>query len=217
MITEQLLNPKSIVIVGGSNDIHKAGGKVLKNLIDNNYKGILYVVNPKETTVQGIRSYSEVTLLPQVDLAILAVPARFCPDTVDILANQKNTRAFIIFSAGFSEENEEGRKLEKMVVDIVDSVNGSLIGPNCIGIINQVHASVFTTPITKLDPKGCDFISGSGATAVFIMENGRSKGLTFSSVYSVGNSSQIGVEDVLKHFDYTFDPATSSKVKLLYI
>jgi acetyltransferase len=217
MITEQLLNPKSIVIVGGSNDIHKAGGKVLKNLIDNNYKGILYVVNPKETTVQGIRSYAEVSLLPQVDLAILAVPARFCPDTVDILANQKNTRAFIIFSAGFSEESEEGKIIEKMVVDTINSVNGSLIGPNCIGIINQVHSSVFTTPIPKLDPRGCDFISGSGATAVFIMENGRSKGLTFSSVYSVGNSAQIGVEDILKHFDETFDPATSSKVKLLYI
>lgn len=217
MITEQLLNPKSIVIIGGSNDIHKTGGKVLKNLIDNNYKGLLYVVNPKESVVQGIRSFSETSLLPKVDLAIFAIPAKFCPDNVDILAHQKGTRAFIIFSAGFSEENEEGKLLEKMVVDIVNSVNGSLIGPNCIGIINQVHASVFTTPIPKLDPKGCDFISGSGATAVFIMESGKSKGLTFSSVYSVGNSAQIGVEDILKHFDDTFDPATSSKVKLLYI
>ena len=217
MITEQLLNPKSIVVVGGSNDTKKAGGKVIKNLIDNHYKGTLYVVNPKESTVQGIRGYTEVSLLPQVDLAILAIPARFCPDAVDILANQKGTRAFIIFSAGFSEESEEGKKIEKMVVDTINSVNGSLIGPNCIGIINQVHSSVFTTPIPKLDPRGCDFISGSGATAVFIMENGRSKGLTFSSVYSVGNSAQIGVEDILKHFDETFDPATSSKVKLLYI
>ena len=217
MITEQLLNPKSIVIVGGSNDIHKAGGKVLKNLIDNNFKGFLYVVNPKESTVQGISSYPEVSLLPPVDLAILAVPARYCPDMVDILAHQKNTRAFIIFSAGFSEESEEGKLLEKMVVDTINSVNGSLIGPNCIGIINQVHSSVFTTPIPKLDPKGCDFFTGSGATAVFILENGIQKGLTFSSVYSVGNCAQIGVEEVLKHFDETFDPKTSSRVKLLYI
>ena len=76
---------------------------------------------------------------------------------------------------------------------------------------------MFTTPIPSLDPKGCDFISGSGATAVFIMESGVPKGLSFASVYSVGNSAQMGVEEILKHMDESFDPETSSKVKLLYI
>jgi acetyltransferase len=84
-------------------------------------------------------------------------------------------------------------------------------------MMNHHHTSVFTTPIPKLDPKGVDFISGSGATAVFIMEASIPKGLTFSSVYSVGNSAQLGVEDVLKYLDETFDPKTSSHVKLLYI
>ena len=68
-----------------------------------------------------------------------------------------------------------------------------------------------------MDTKGVDFISGSGATAVFIMEAAQSTGLTFSSVYTVGNSAQIGIEDVLEHFDKTFDQEKSSKVKLLYI
>jgi acetyltransferase len=76
---------------------------------------------------------------------------------------------------------------------------------------------VFTTPIPKLEAAGCDFVSGSGATAVFIMEAGIPKGLSFSSVFSVGNSAQVGVEDVLAHLDETFDPKTSSPVKLLYI
>jgi acetyltransferase len=217
MITEQLLDPKSIVVVGGSNDTKKPGGKVIKNLIDNNFKGELYVVNPKESNVQGIQSFSDVTLLPPVDLAILAIPARFCPETVEELAHQKNTKGFIIFSAGFSEESDEGKQLEKQVVDIVNSVNGSLIGPNCIGMMTPAHASVFTTPIPKLDPKGCDFISGSGATAVFIMESGMPKGLTFANVFSVGNSAQTGVEEILKHLDETYDPSTSSQIKLLYI
>ena len=74
-----------------------------------------------------------------------------------------------------------------------------------------------STPVPKLDPKGIDFISGSGATAVFIMEAGMPKGLTFASVYSVGNSAQMGVEDILKDMDESFDPTTSSRVKLLYI
>jgi acetyltransferase len=217
MITKQLINPRSIVIVGGSDDIQKPGGKVLKNLIDNNFAGTLHIVNPKADTVQGITCCKDVESLPKVDLAIIAIAAKFCPHTVKVLANEKDTRAFIILSAGFHEESEEGAKLEQEIVDIINSVNGSLIGPNCIGVMNSNYAGVFTTPVPKLDTKGIDFISGSGATAVFIMEAGMPKGLTFSSVYSVGNSAQMGVEDILKDMDENFDPATSSRIKLLYV
>ncbi len=217
MITRELTNPQSIVIVGGSDDIQKPGGKVLKNLIDHKFHGQLYVVNPKADTVQGINSHKTVNNLPQVDLAIIAIAAKFCVDTVRVLATQKGTKAFIILSAGFHEESEAGAKLEQEIVDIVNSVNGSLIGPNCIGVMNSNYAGVFTTPVPKLDPKGIDFISGSGATAVFIMESGISKGLIFSSVYSVGNSAQMGVEEILKDMDENFDPKTSSRIKLLYV
>lgn len=175
------------------------------------------MTNPKEDEIQGIKCYRDPNDLPEVDLAILAIAARFCPATVDLLAKQKNTRAFIILSAGFHEESEAGAALEREIVDTINSVNGCLIGPNCIGVMNHHHTSVFTTPIPKLDPKGVDFISGSGATAVFIMEAAMTKGLSFSSVYSVGNSAQMGVEEVLQYLDETFDPATSSRVKLLYV
>lgn len=217
MITQQLINPKSIVIVGGSNDITKPGGKVLKNLIDNLFGGSLFVVNPKEDKIQGIMCCKTVDELPQCDLAILAIAAKFCPDTIEKLAKDKQTRAFIILSAGFHEESAEGAALEEKIVATVNQYNACLIGPNCIGMMNHNHTSVFTTPIPKLDAKGVDFISGSGATAVFIMEASIPKGLTFSSVYSVGNSAQLGVEDVLKYLDETYDLKTSSPVKLLYI
>ena len=217
MITHQLIHPKSIVVIGGSNDVQKPGGKILKNLIDGNFAGDLYVTNLKESEVQGIKSYSDPADLPQVDLAIIAIAARFVPETVRILAEQKQTRAFIVLSAGFSEESEEGARLEKEMVDIINSVGGSLIGPNCVGILTPSHHSIFTYPIPKLDEQGCDFISGSGATACFIMEAGIPKGLTFANVFSVGNSAQMGVEEILKHLDETFEPQKSSRVKLLYI
>lgn len=130
---------------------------------------------------------------------------------------KKETKAFIILSAGFSEESEAGAKLEKQIVDQINKYQGALIGPNCTGILTQNHHSIFTEPIPKLDPKGCDFISGSGATAAFIMEAGIAKGLSFSSIFSVGNSAQLGVEDLLEHLDITFDAEKSSRVKLLYI
>ena len=217
MINEQLINPKSIVVVGGSNAIAKPGGKVLYNLKDGHFKGELFVVNLKEPEVQGLKAFTDVKDLPNVDLAILAIAAKYCVETVEVLVKQKGTKAFIILSAGFSEENEEGARIEKQVVEIIDSVNGSLIGPNCIGFLNSNYSGAFTTPIPKLNPMGCDFITGSGATAVFIMETGIPKGLTFSSVYSVGNSAQLGVEEILKYLDESFDPKTSSKVKMLYV
>ncbi len=217
MITSQLINPKSIVVVGGSSDITKPGGKILKNIIDGGFKGSLYVTNLKEAEVQGIRSYQNPNDLPLVDLAVIAIAARFVPDTVELLARSKGTRAFIVLSAGFSEESEEGANLENRLVEIVNGVGGSLIGPNCVGILTPYHQSIFTYPIPKLDPKGCDFVSGSGATACFIMEAGIPNGLSFANVFSVGNSAQVGVEEILKHLDETFDPETSSKVKLLYL
>lgn len=217
MINQQLINPKSIVVVGGSNNTQKPGGKILKNLIDGGYKGILHIVNPKESVVQGIKCCKSAEELPDTEMAILSIPARSCAEAVDILANTKNTKAFIIVSAGFSEESIEGTEIEKKITTIINKTGGSLIGPNCIGILTPSHHSLFTSPIPRLDPKGCDLISSSGATAVFIMESGITKGLRFSSVFSVGNSAQNGVEDILKYFDETFNPETSSRIKLLYI
>lgn len=217
MIANQLFNPKSILVVGASNDIHKPGGKVLKNIIDGNFSGDLYVSNPKEDLVQNIKSYKDLNDLPNIDLAIVAIAAKYTFSAIKLLTEKKNTKAFIILSAGFSEENAEGAELEKQIVDQINKYNGALIGPNCTGILTQTHHSIFTEPIPKLNSKGCDFISGSGATAAFIMEAGITKGLSFSGIYSVGNSAQIGVEDLLEHLDLTFNAEHSSLVKLLYI
>ena len=217
MINPKLINPKSIVICGASSDIHKPGGKALKNLLESAFKGEIYAVNPKEDEVQGIKCYKQVEDLPQVDCAILCIAAKFCAHTVDVLTQQKGTQGFIIVSAGFSEENAEGAAIEKHIVDSINAVGGSLIGPNCTGFLNTNYSGCFDTPIPKLDPKGVDFITGSGATAVFIKEYGMSNGLKFNSVWAVGNSAQLGIEDVLEHLDETFDPEKSSHVIMLYM
>ncbi len=217
MINPKLLNPQSIVICGASSDIHKPGGKSLKNLLESPFKGQIYAVNPKETEVQGVKCYAKVDDLPQVDCAILCIAAKFCAQTVDVLAKEKGCRGFIIVSAGFSEESHEGAEIEKHIVETINSVGGSLIGPNCTGFLNVNYAGCFDTPIPKLDPKGVDFITGSGATAVFIKEYGMSNGLKFNSVWAVGNSAQLGIEDVLEHLDETFDPEKSSHVIMLYM
>ena len=217
MINKQLLEPQSIVVIGGSNNTHKPGGAVVRNLISGGYAGTLRVVNPKEDEVQGIKAFHDVKELPPTDLAILVVAARFCPDYVELLAAEKQVRAFIIISAGFGEETHEGALLEQRILDTCERYGCALIGPNCIGLLTRWHHSVFTKPIPQLNPKGVDFISGSGATAVFILESAVSKGLQFNSVWSIGNGRQIGIESVLEYMDKYFDPERDSMVKLLYI
>lgn len=217
MINEALINPASILVVGGSPDTAKPGGKIVKNILEGGFKGQMYVLNPARTEVQGLPSFATVHELPGVvDLAILAIPAAKCVAVANELG-LKGTRAFIVISAGFSEEGAEGIELEKQLVEVAEKYNASLIGPNCIGVITPAYNGVFTAPVPKLNPKGCDFVSGSGATAVFILESALPKGLTFSSLITVGNSAQTGIEEVLEYWDNSFSPEHSSRIKLIYV
>ena len=102
MIANELISPKSIVVVGGTDNIHAPGGKVLKNLIDGNFAGNIFVVNPKKDEIQGLKVHNNVEELPQVDLAIIAIAAKYIPQTIKSLTEQKLTKGFIILSAGFS-------------------------------------------------------------------------------------------------------------------
>jgi len=217
MINNQLLNPGQIVIVGGSNNLHKPGGRMVENIIKGGYAGKIYIVNPKEEEIQGIRSYHTIAECPEADLAILIIPSKLCVEVIRELAATKGTRAFIVISAGFSEEGEEGARIEKEMVDVVKQYHACLIGPNCIGIITPRYSGVFTVPVPRLSERGCDFVSGSGATAVFIIESALPKGLAFSSVFSVGNSAHIGVEEVLEYWDKTYEAGRSPRIKLMYV
>jgi len=218
MINQELINPQSIVVVGGSNNVHKPGGRIVRNLIEGKYRGELYTVNQKgEGDIQGVKNFKDARDIPEVELAILSIPAAACPAMVEILAKEKKVKAFIVISAGFGEETEAGAVLEEQLLKIVEETETALIGPNCIGIMNMNYHGVFTQPVPEFHSEGVDFISSSGGTALFIIESALMKGLRFSSVWSVGNSKQNGVEDVLEYMDLNFDPLRDSKIKMLYV
>ena len=217
MINHELINPQNIVVVGGSNNTSKPGGNCFRNLLNGGYKGVLFAVNPKETEVQGHKCYRHVSEIPPTDLAIIAIPASACLATITILARDKGVKAFIMYTADFGETTPEGKVLEAQIVKVINDANACLIGPNCIGILNRYHHSLFTLPIPEMDPLGVDMISSSGGTAIFLMESAIHMGLRFNSVWSVGNAAQISVEDILEYMDTHFNPETDSKIKLLYI
>lgn len=214
---KKLINPKSIVIVGASDNILKPGGSVLHNILGGSFDKDLYVVNSRGGTIQGVKAYTNIEDIPQTDLAIISIPANQCIETVDFLANKKGVKAFIVFSAGFSEESKEGALKEKELVEVVNKAGAVMIGPNCSGFFNTKHQSIFTRPVPNLDPNGVDIISSSGGTITYIIESAMRIGLRFNSAWSIGNAAQVGVEDILEYLDNEYDPKSSPKIKLLYL
>lgn len=216
MIHPSLFSPKNIAVIGGSDNKKKPGGKVLFNLLEGDFNGNIYAVNPKKIEIPGIVCCLNLDDLPEVDLAILAVPADHCLEAISKLS-QKGVRAYIIYSAGFGEAGHEGKIREEKLSEIARKQGLSIVGPNCIGIINHTFKGVFTSPIPQYYADGCEIVSSSGATAVFLMEAAFSTGLRFSNVYSIGNGQQIGMEEMLEYMDEHFDPVHSPRTKLLYM
>ena len=178
MITTQLLRPESIVVVGASNNVHKPGGAILKNLINGGYQGELRAVNPKEKEVQGVPAFADVSDLPDTDLAVLAVPASMCPDMVETLASKKQTRAFIILSAGFAWH--VGMAAQYVLEDMADiSVRVEL-------------ASEFRYRKMSLNPKALMIVvsqSGETADTLAALRLAKEKGITTMAIVNVVGSS----------------------------
>ncbi|MBQ0006174.1 MAG: acetate--CoA ligase family protein [Alistipes sp.] len=217
MINKELLNPSEIVVVGGSTNLRTIGGATLKNLKDT-YSGIIYVVNPQETgTVQECKSFHSIHDIPSVECAILCIPSNECPDAVDELVNIKGCKAIIILSGGFRESGPEGALAEDKIKTICEKSEVSLFGPNSTGLITPVYAGTFRKPIPELHPNGAILISASGSTIVYILETAQHLGLPVKSVFSVGNSAQNGVEDILQYIDINCSEKNAPTVLMLYI
>lgn len=217
MIHTSLNKPGSVAIIGASDNQNKPGAKLIENLLNSGFEGDIYPVNPNKSEIQGLKCYQSVVDLPETDLGVLAIDAEGCVGVVEEMASKKGTRAFIIISAGFGESGKEGIKREKKLQQLSEKYQLTIIGPNCIGILTQQIKIFFTSPLPQISDEGCDFVSASGAFAVFLFEMAAKHGLRFSSVYSVGNSINIGVEEILEYWDQLFDPNRSSRVKLFYI
>ena len=217
-LNEAFFQPASIAVAGASDDVHKPGGRLLVNLKDGRFMGKIWPVNHKKSEVLGMQAYPDPQAIGKpVDLAILALPARFCRDAIESFYQHCHTNCFIIVSAGFGELNEAGKQLEDELMALAEELDIQIVGPNCIGLITHGMSGVFTQPVPEFDRYGADLVSASGATAVFLMEAGLKQGLKFQQVFSVGNSMQIGVEEALAHLDETYEAGLSAPLKVLYL
>lgn len=213
---QRLFTPNSIVVIGGSNDDSKPGGRVLKHIIEQGYTGSLWVINPKGAAIKRLPTYGSIELLPETpDLAIIAIPARFVEKAMEDL-ERKGVKTVIVLTAGFGEKDAAGKRAELDLCKIADRAGMTLVGPNCVGILTPSYGGKFAGIMPKLVPGTVDFISCSGATVDQTIEEATARGLSFCNIVTTGNSTQQGVEDILALMDDNYGPG-SSPTLLLYM
>lgn len=204
---ENLLKPQSIAVIGASTDKEKIGYQILNNLIEGKFDGKIYPVNPKADKILDLKVYPEVTSIDEpVDLAVIVIPAPFVGSVLKQCA-EKNVKSVIVITAGFAEAGEEGARLQKEIVEICNNANITMLGPNCLGLINT-HANL-NASFAQIMPKrgNISLISQSGAMITALIDWSRSAEEGFSKVFSMGNKADIKEEEVLEYL-YN-DPETS--------
>ncbi len=204
-----LFSPKSVAVVGASQEPHKLGAIVLKNIIESGFKGKVYPVNPNYESLADLTCYKSLADLPEVpELAVLAVPASVVAQILKECA-QKNIQNAVVFAAGYREIGPEGKKLEQELIDLAKNSHLNLLGPNCLGFVNN------QTPINATfgkPPKNLGnlrFISQSGAIAASLFDWCEQNELGFRQFITLGNKAVLNEHDVLNYFladsDWTTD------------
>jgi acetate---CoA ligase (ADP-forming) len=195
-----MFHPQSIAVIGASANEKKLGSIVLKNIIDSNFDGEIFPLNLKEQSILDLKVYQNFESLPIApDLALVAIPAKFVPDILLEIAN-KGTRNVVIFSAGFKEIGAEGLVLENKINEIAKSKKLNILGPNCLGFVNNL-APVNATFGQLVNKKGnLRFISQSGAIASSVFDWAEFNEIGFSEFITLGNKTDLNENNILKYF-----------------
>ena len=202
--------PRSIAIIGASDDPSKIGGRPIGNLVLGRYRGRILPINPKYERVQGMPAYRSIAETGEpVDLAIIAMPALHVPDAVRSCASS-GVKAAIIFSAGFSEASEDGARAQDEIRTVARAAGLRLLGPNCLGTINTRNGvlATFTSGIVEQAPQpgGISLASQSGAFGSHCLALMRERGLALNLWATTGNQCDVEVADFLAYM--AADPAT---------
>jgi acetyl coenzyme A synthetase (ADP forming)-like protein len=212
---ESIFSPSSIAVVGATNRPGSVGLAVFSNLILAGYQGILYPVNPKARSVQGVKAYPTVAEVPDdIDLALVIVPADLVATIVEECAHKK-AKAAIVITAGFKEVGGRGVELEAGLKDVARTHGIRLVGPNCLGSINTNPRVCMNASFARIMPRPgrIAFISQSGALCTAVLDYAAGRNIGFSKFISFGNKADVDEIDLLRHLKD--DPDTD--VILMYL
>lgn len=191
-------SPKSIAIVGASKSPFKLGNLVVKNLLNQGFKGEIFLVNKKGGDILGRKVYENLSQIKkQIDLVVLAIPADGVIEILDEIG-KLGIKNLLIFAAGFKEVGEEGLKKEKLLIEKSNQYGFNILGPNCVGFVNTRENINLTFLRGKVKKGNIGIISQSGALGSFLVDYFNQKeNLGFSYFFSVGNKTKINEIDLL--------------------
>ncbi|MDP2689561.1 MAG: GNAT family N-acetyltransferase, partial [Deltaproteobacteria bacterium] len=200
---QKLLAPKRVAVIGASRNAESVGGALFRNMLYGGFHGAVFPVNPRADSVAGVYAYADVTDVPgDVDLAVIVVPAEKVLAVVDQCA-RKNVRGLVIISAGFGESGPEGRERERQLHEKVLSYGMRVIGPNCLGILNnnpRVRLNATFSPVTP-PPGNLSIGSQSGALGLALLDHAKGINLGIQSFVSFGNRIDISTNDLLEFWE----------------
>ena len=194
-----LFEPRSVALVGASENPAKVGGRLLENLLAGGYQGRLYAVNPKHASVRGVPCVASVAQLPApVDLAVIATPAATVPGVVEE-CGRAGVRAAVVITAGFREAGAAGAELERELLAAARRHGMRLLGPNCVGLMRTPLGLNATFARGQALGGGLALLSQSGAVCTAMLDWATPMGVGFSSVISLGGSSDLDFGEVIDY------------------
>jgi acetyltransferase len=209
----RLFEPKSIAVFGASEREGAVGTRVFRNLIRAGFKGKLFPINPKRSTVLDHQCYPRIgDVGTPIDLAVVATPAQAAIEVIR-QCGEADVRAAVVLSAGFREVGEAGVRLERQLRETASHYNVRLIGPNCLGIMRPrvgIDATFLDTPALQ---GRLALVSQSGAICTAILDWAGPRNVGFSTIVSLGNAADLDFGDILDYL--AMDPQTDAI--LLYI
>ena len=187
---EPIFKPRSLAIIGATDDPFKFGNWVSATVVKSNFKGNIYFVNSKGKEILGIKSYTSISDVPEpIDLAGIVVPSESVPGELEKCV-EKGVRGAVIYTAGFKEIGEEGIKREKEILEIARRGHMRIVGPNCNGIYNasvNLNVTIFSSEM----PGGVAFVTQSGGYGGEIFGTMMSKGISFSKYINSGDKADL--------------------------
>lgn len=207
---DALMSPRSIAVIGASQEATKIGGRPVDLLRRHGYAGRIYPVNPKSATVQGLRAYASVADIPEApDLAIIAVDAERASEAVEQCA-ARGVRSVVVFSSGFAELGEQGRAMQERLRLAARRTGMRVLGPNCLGAVSIAEKSIATFSIVlehSMPAAGSlGIVSQSGNLGSYTMRLASDRGVGISRFMTTGNECDIDIADGIAWM--ARDPAT---------
>jgi acetate---CoA ligase (ADP-forming) len=199
---KEIMSPKSIAIVGASDTKSRIGGRPLANMIEKNFSGDVYPINPNRDTVQGIKAYSSLLdVKGDLDFVLVSVPSKIVVSVLEE-AVIKKAKTALIFSSGFSEIGAQGEILQNQIKKISQDSGLRVIGPNCLGLFNSSNNffPTFTTTVNRTTPKpgGFAIASQSGAYGSHIYMVAQERGLDITYWMTTGNEVDLSVGETIQ-------------------